>query len=174
MTTQSLPENLGGRTFAWASACLAARAALVGIISFAGWALGIERLTNWYNTGISIQPNTTVALFSTGVGIMFFAFGMRRTGAVIGLPAAVAGFLALFQTVTGINLGTDTPLLFGRPWGGTATFGPGRTGVPASISLMLISAGLVLGAFGGRWRKLAPTCGIVVGAIVLPSLMGFL
>jgi hypothetical protein len=32
-----------------------------GIVSLAGWILDMPRLTDWYDYGISIQPNAAIA-----------------------------------------------------------------------------------------------------------------
>ena len=45
-----------------ASITLGCYALLGGFLSFAGWAADIPRLTDWIGDGISIQPNTTVAV----------------------------------------------------------------------------------------------------------------
>src|SRR5436190_5419922 len=43
---------------------------LGGVTSFTGWAADIPRLTDWDNTGISIQPNATVAVTTAGAALL--------------------------------------------------------------------------------------------------------
>ena len=47
-----------------ASLTLGMYALVGGLISFAGWAADLPRLTDWNGVGLSIQPNATIAAMS--------------------------------------------------------------------------------------------------------------
>ena len=74
-----------------------------GLASFLGWAADIPRLTDWYDNGISIQPNTTVAVMVTGAAMILLAVGVRRIAGVLGVLVAVLGLTALIQYVTRLD-----------------------------------------------------------------------
>jgi DNA topoisomerase VI subunit B len=58
-----------------------------GAISFTGWALDIPRLSDWFNNGITIQPNTTAAVICAGVrGENEVAVRIKDTG--VGIPTS--------------------------------------------------------------------------------------
>jgi hypothetical protein len=61
---------------------------------------------------------------------------------------SLLGALTLVEHLAGINLGIDT-LLFDEAPGAVATTAPGRMGPPASISFLLLGAGLLLLGGGG-------------------------
>ena len=48
---------------------------LGGFISFLGYPLNIQSLTDWNNEGISIQPNTTIAVMATGFTLLLLNVG---------------------------------------------------------------------------------------------------
>ena len=89
----------------------------------------------------------------------------------LGLFTALIGGLTLTQHLTGWNFGIDT-LLFYEPPGMKATFSPGRMGVPASMSFLLIGSALMLLPGAARRRSVAAAVGVAVAAIALLSIVG--
>ena len=158
----------------WVPICLGLYAVIVGLTSFSGWAFDVPRLTDWYNSGVSIQPNTTVAAISAGAAVALLALNMRRAGAVFGLLAGLIGATTLFQYFSHVDFGIDTLLLFDRPWGRLGALAPGRMGPPAATSFTLLGTGLIVGAGVPRLRRWAPVVGLLVAGIATVSLMGYL
>src|SRR4030095_12554187 len=74
MAVQSLP-----RASRFVCAVLGLYALVGGIISFVGWPAALPRLTDWVNTGISIQPNTALAVMAAGTAIVLLMLGWKRT-----------------------------------------------------------------------------------------------
>ena len=66
-----------------AGALLGLYALVGGVLSFTGWVFNLPRLTDWYNNGISIQPNTCIAVMAAGSGLIFLNFGYRRVAACL-------------------------------------------------------------------------------------------
>jgi signal transduction histidine kinase len=151
--------------------------ALLGAgISLAGWFAHLPRLTDWDGSGISMFANTAVMAATAGAALILQTVGRpwastmcRALGAIV----ALIGAATLFQHFTGINLGIDT-LLVREPWGTRASLSPGRPGLPASLSFTLLGISLVLATGGPRARAAVPVLGVVVLAIALPSLIGYL
>jgi signal transduction histidine kinase/ActR/RegA family two-component response regulator len=148
-----------------------------GLTSLVGWAGNIPRLTDWRNDGISIFPNTATSAVLSGLLLLLHNCSppprwRGLTLALAGLVATVGG-LTLFEHVTGINLGIDT-LLFKRAWGQTAATAPMRMGLPASLSFLMIGIALLLLNFGARGRGGAAALGVIVTAISMLSIIGYL
>jgi signal transduction histidine kinase/CheY-like chemotaxis protein len=149
-------------------------AAVVGLTSFVGWVADLRRLTDWYNSGISIQPNTTIAAMAAGAAVVSLALDKRRAAAALGLLAGVIGAMTVIQYVVNVDLGVDALLLFGRPWGRLGAVAPGRMGPPAATSFTLLGIGLLFAAGILRFRPLAPAFGLMVAGIATLSLMGYI
>lgn len=149
-------------------------AAIGGLLSFIGWAADIRRLTDWLGNGVSIQPNATIAAMSTGVALLLIARGRVRLAFVAGMLTGLVGAATLFEHVSGANLGIDTLLTFGRPWGRGGTLAPGRMGLPGSLSWTFAGTAVVLLSAGGRARWLVGAIGTTLTGIALLSLTGYL
>ena len=143
-----------------------------GLISFIGWAADIRRLTAWAG-GISMQPNTTVAATAAGAALVLLTRGRRPLAAAFGLVAALIGLATVFEHVSGVDLGIDGLLTFGRPWAGTATVVPGRMGPPASISWSLLGIALLLALGRVRAQQGAAALGLAALSIAALSLIGY-
>ena len=144
-----------------------------GLLSFLGWALGVHRLTSW-GGGISMQPNTAVAATAAGAALVLLTRGRRPFATAFALLAGLIGLATLFEHMSGVDLGIDALLTFGRPWAGTATVAPGRMGPPAAASMILLALGL-LSALGGKGaRPAAPGLGLATVAIGTLSLIGYI
>jgi hypothetical protein len=147
---------------------------LAGLGSLAGWVLDLPRLTDWLGTGISIQPNTTVAAAAMGLALLFLAVGHPRWALAAGLLSGILGTTTLFEHVSRIDLGIDTLLMFDRPWGRASTLAPGRMGPVGAVSWTLLSLGVWLTSSGVRGRGAAAVISILVMLLSALSLVGYL
>jgi signal transduction histidine kinase/ActR/RegA family two-component response regulator len=162
----------------------AARVALIlalyplvgGLLSFAGWALDVPRLTDWEGTGISIQPNACLAAVGASVAVVLVVLGRRAPAALVAAAVAVIGAVTLLENVSGVALGIDELLLFGREWGSGRTTAPGRMGSPASLSWMILGASLLsmTGRLGPSAQRYAPWAAVVPLAISAFAMLGYL
>jgi PAS domain S-box-containing protein len=153
---------------------LAGLYALVGgIVSFLGWMLDIQRLTDWDGDGISIQPNATVCVIFSAAALLALAAGRHRIASVGGAVVLLIGGLTLLQWIGGFSFGLDAPLMFGREWGRVGVLYPGRMGPIGSLAWTLIGVALVLSAALPRWRSLASALAVTTAVICAPSLVGY-
>lgn len=161
-----------------AIATLGGYAVLGGLLSFVGWPADMPRLTDWGNSGISIQPNTALAAAAAGAAILLLLCNRNLWALALGTLVAVLGATTFFQHLSAVDFGIDTLLLFGREWGRTAVVFPGRMGPPAAASWTLIGISILLTAGstakGGRWLSLAATSVLATAAISSLSLIGYL
>ncbi|HWN93972.1 MAG TPA: PAS domain S-box protein, partial [Methylomirabilota bacterium] len=144
-----------------------------GVTTLIGWAVDIQPLTDWANSGISMMPNMAVALMLAGAALVLLSFGKPRAAGGLGFFSGMIGAATLFEHITGINLGIDT-LLVSRPWGQRGTLEIGRIGPPGSTSLAIIGTAIVLAAFGRKSRRWAPVGGILAIAIAMLSITGYI
>ena len=147
-----------------------------GLLTLIGWGTDVVRLTDWRNDGISMFPNAAACAILSGLTLLLNGSSRPRWRAIaraIPIIVAVVGGLTLVEHVTGIDLGIDT-LLFDRPWGQSAAAAPMRIGPPASISYLIIGTALLLANFGPRARGASAAMGVVVTAIAMLSLIGYL
>ena len=149
-------------------------AVIVGLTSFIGWVVDIQGLTDWYNSGISIQPNTTIAAMSAGGALVALALEKKRAATVLGLVTGLLGAITVLQYLANVDLGVDTLLLFDRPWGRLGAIAAGRMGPPAAASFTLLGIGILLATGIPRARQLAPAFGLIVAGIAIVSLMGYI
>lgn len=170
-TNHRSPRN-DART--WATV-LGLYALLGGLLSFAGWAADIQRLTDWYNNGISIQPNATVAVMCSGAALLLLGWGYRRTAAAIGVVIAMIGASALVQYAVDVDFARlNTLLMFGREWGRVGVVDPGRMGPPGALCWTLIGVALVLTSFPmPRVRRIVPRLALLTFAIATLSVAGY-
>jgi PAS domain S-box-containing protein len=161
----------------WGSLQLAAAlglyASAAGLLCLIGWVAGIHRLTAW-GGGISMQPNTALAATAAGAALVLLTRGRRPIAMAFALIAGVIGLATILEHVTGVDLGIDALLTFGRPWAGTATVLPGRMGPPASISWTLLGVGLLSALGGSRRRQSAAGLGLAAVSIAALSLIGYI
>lgn len=154
-----------------------------GVVSLTGWVFNLPRLTDWHNNGISIQPNTCIAVIAAGAGLIFLTFGYRRVAACLGALVTLIGGTVVFQYLTGINLGIDTVLMFDRTWGRVGVVTPGRMGPPGSLSWTIIGLTLCLTSLSGtpenpghtfKVRPLIPILALLTSAISTLSIIGYI
>lgn len=147
-----------------------------GSVTLVGWALDIQRLTDWRGHGISMLPNAAACAVLGGLAVGLDAFhGKRRHAAqrALGLAVAVIGGMTLIEHVSGQDLGIDS-LLFDRTWGQRATVAPMRMGPPASTCYLMIGMAMWLSTLGARARAVSAGLGLVVAAVAALSLTGYL
>jgi PAS domain S-box-containing protein len=149
-----------------------------GAITFSGWAFDVQRLTDWFNDGVSIQPNTCVLFVLSGSALILSALGRFRIVSVLGGLVAGVGAVTLLQYIVDADFGFNHQLTFGRTWGQLTTLTPGRMGPPASTSFTLIGTTLFLVGFrcpiAERYKGFVPIFAVVVGIIAMFSLIGYL
>jgi hypothetical protein len=157
-----------------------AYAVLGSFVSFLGWPLDIPRLTDWFNGGVSIQPNTAALLMLSATGVMLAQLRACIPVVPLGAVVAIGGIVVLTQYVVGADLGFNHQLLFGHTWGQETTVSPGRVGPPAATSLALIGTALVLLGHAGMQtaraplRRFVPVIAIGVSMLMTFSLLGYL
>jgi len=175
---QSDPRAIGepqvsARPAAIATA-LGAYALAGGVASFVGWAADVRGLTDWFDTGISIQPNTCIAVALSGVAVLLLARGRRHAGAAVGVAVSAIGVSALIQILADINLESlNTLLLFGREWGRTGVVEPGRMGPPSAVCWTLIGVALASASAGWRARRVVPPLALATLGIAMLSVIGY-
>jgi signal transduction histidine kinase/CheY-like chemotaxis protein len=149
---------------------------LSGILSLLGWALDLQRLTDWEGDGISIQPNASLAAAAIGAALVLAMLGRNRAASIIAGVTAALGVLTAFENLSGVDVGIDRLLLFNRDWGAVGTTAPGRMGVPASLSYAVLGACLLLMRDGTTAfsRELAPWLALLPLAISTLSILGYL
>ncbi len=154
--------------------------AIGGLISFAGWALDVPRFADWFGKGISIQPNTSIAMAACGLALVALANKRLSAARWLGIFAGAIGATVLFQIATGVDLHVDSLLTFGRAWGNVLVTNPGRMAAPAATSLVLIGSALVLAAWPVRPTRAnirihagAPGAAGVATVISTMSLVGY-
>lgn len=148
-----------------------------GLLSFAGWAFGVYRLTDWFGSGITIKANAAVAAIVAGAGSLALALRpedrwvVRASGGFV----ALLGGLTLVQHLTGLDFRIDT-LLFHEASNAPATASPGRMGLPASGSFLLIGLALALRSAPRppALRAAVLGFGVAVTTVSALSLLGYL
>jgi signal transduction histidine kinase/CheY-like chemotaxis protein len=147
-----------------------------GLISLIGWVADIPRLTDWDNDGICIQPNTTVAATLAGTAMLLLISGRCRPASVLGVAVALIGSTALFQHISGIDLGIDRWLMFDRTWGREGVLSPGRMGPAGATSWTLIGTAIALASLPrlSRAQRFVPVVALVTAGISGLALIGYL
>jgi PAS domain S-box-containing protein len=168
------PGTAGLRTLKRMQSCLALFALGAGATALVGWFWDIHRLTDWFNTGITIKVNGALGAVAAGLALLPTSPSVRfeRAGRMLGLLVAGLGGLTLLQHMTNWNLGIDELLVKEVP-GARATTAPGRMGPPASLSYLLIGTGLLLPR-SRSVQTLRAVLAITVLGISLLSLTGYL
>lgn len=153
-----------------------------GLVSFSGWVFDVRALTDWFNTAISIQPNTSLVAAGIGFAILASAFAYHRTSILLVIITTFFSASALLGNLTDIDIAVHDLFLFGRQWGSFGTDVPGRMGIPSSIAWTCIGVAILLAAtypypsskLARRVRILASVLSLIALAIGLLSLIGYL
>src|SRR5436190_20471345 len=88
----------------YAALALAVYVFLGGFTSFLGYPLILPALTDWNNEGISIQPNTTIAVMATGLTLLLLRSASRRLPRVLSALLGLLGATSRSQMATRIAL----------------------------------------------------------------------
>ncbi|HKE84475.1 MAG TPA: ATP-binding protein [Vicinamibacterales bacterium] len=156
---------------------LAVYALVGGLTSFIGYYADIPRLADWLNFGISIQPNTAIAVMCASLALLLLRAGYRYAAAILGVLVFAIGSTVLVEIATGIDFGIDGLFLFGREWGHSGVIVPGRMGPPPAASWTMLGLALVLAAAArihDRLRAIAPLLAMLAVGIASLSLIGYL
>jgi signal transduction histidine kinase len=154
----------------------------VGVGVGVGVGDGGGRFADWFGDGISMKANTGLAAAMTGLAVLLSSLGGRRSrgvAAVLGGLVALAAALTLSEHITGVNLGIDE-MLAKEVAGAKATAAPGRMGLPASTSFVLLGLSTVLAWLSRgpgrnvRAGRAAVTLATLACAVSSASLMGHL
>ena len=164
------------RSTSLAQPILAVYALVGGMLSFVAYVADVPRLADWLNSGISIQPNASIAVITAAIAVLLLWAGLFGAARIAGLVVFTIGATVLFQYASGINLGIDQLFLFGRPWGQALVLVPGRMGPPGAVSWTMIGLAIVLASNRSRsWaRAFAPIVALVATAIASLALIGYL
>ena len=170
-------SSAAGRHSVWTpkrvAVALGGYAVAGGLVTLLGWGFEILRLTDWFGNGISMLPNAGVGALVGGAALICLALGYRRLAIGLGALVCLGAAAIVSQHLTGIDLGIDQ-LLLDRTWGQNATYVPGRIGVPASVSFTVFGLAIVLASQGLAGRRAATIGGVLVTAIAMLSLIGYL
>jgi PAS domain S-box-containing protein len=166
----------------YAPIALALYAFVGGFVSFIGWMADIPRLADWYGHGITIQPNTTITVMSAAAAVTLISFGYFRFSSVLAAVVASIGLASVVQTASGIDLGINTFLMFGREWGRAGVVIPGLMGPPSAVSWTLIGTSLLFLLFSKRHNskefKQTRTASVTLAAVAMGistlSLIGYI
>ncbi|WP_264943388.1 sensor histidine kinase [Sphingomonas canadensis] len=152
---------------------LAALALFCCLLSFAGWLTGSARLGGFGLATSPMWPATAIGYAAMAAGLIAairerHVLALWLWGAVLAIAAA-----ALFQSMTGLRLGTDL-LLFPAQVGAVPVADPGRTG-PGGALVLLLLASSGYAASHGRWirREASALLASAVLAIGLAMLLLF-
>jgi signal transduction histidine kinase len=146
--------------------------ALAGVTALAGWAFDIQRLTDWAGVGVSMFPNTALAMVLSTIALCLHG---GRWVFIVRVCAAVAGFIGVatfYQHLSGVDLGIDR-LLFLKDWGQLAATSPGRMGPPAAVMFTVYSSCLLLATARRRWLPMAAAGGVLCMFIAGVSVLGY-
>ena len=172
MSIQPVESSIQGRV----TSAIALFLMTVSIIGLAGWAFDVALLKG-LGGAITMKANAAVALFASGVALIFISSTRptRRTlGRISAGVAALLGFLTLSEHLFGWNLGIDELLVREAP-GAAATTSPGRMGPNASLSLTLAGAALwSLYRRSARAIARAQVLGACIATLALIPLIGYL
>jgi PAS domain S-box-containing protein len=148
--------------------------ALIGATYLGLWLVGIAG--RWSASGaLTMKTNMALSLLAAGVGLLLTDPARRtvprRVAATIaGLLVLLVGVLTLSEHLLHVDLGIDQLIASEVP-GARGTASPNRIGVPGSVSLALLGAGLV----SATWRRrYAAYLGLATGVIVIVPALGFL
>lgn len=171
--------NFSDRWLKVACAALGAYALAGGTVSLLGWRFDIPRLTDWIDSGISIQPNASIAVAASGAALILLTIGHRKLSAALGLLVAFTGLTVHVQNLFGVDLGIDALFRYGRSWGNTGVLHAGRMGPPGATSWSLIGVSFLLSAIPkqhrlyARFHSSVAIIGIVTAGIASLSIIGY-
>jgi signal transduction histidine kinase len=173
-TPQPVPPSQAAGRARLVARALATYAVIGGAAGVVGWVFGERALTDWADTGISMQPNTGIAALLIGTAILALsARAFRLAGALAAMTLAI-GLAALYENFAGVRLPHTGALLFDRPWGARGTSAPGVMGIPAAVSWTLLGAAVVAESLGRGRRRIVPLIALLVAVIGSAAIVGYL
>ena len=160
----------------WLTRLCAIAAMVDGLVWLTLWFTGIA--PRWSAEGIIVmKTNMALGLALAGLALLMAAVPheaapMHRVAVYFtALLVLLVGGFTLGEHLFGHDLGIDQVLMREAP-GAAATIAPNRMGIPGSVCLILIGAGLLALTLGGRtW---APLLGVAVCFISTIPAIGFL
>ncbi len=155
----------------WIGILLGTLVLIGGLVTLTGWYLEVQRLTDWFGSGISMMPNTALSFTFLGLAMILRAADHIALMRVSSIIAGSIGLLTLVEHIIQIDLGIDR-LLVDAQWGQSGTIAPGRMGMPACFMFMLMSTALLIS--GGHFRSRAGHLATACIAISLLSVVGYL
>jgi signal transduction histidine kinase/CheY-like chemotaxis protein len=164
------------RVLSTSVACLEIFLIVGGLLSLAGWVLDVPRLTDWHDSGISIQPNTSLAVIAAGTALALLGTRFTRAAAFVGIVLSTIGATVIFQYLSGVDLGIDSRLMFERTWGRVGVTSPGRMGPAGATSWTLLGVGIIFASrpATSELRGLAPSVAVATASISALGLLGYL
>ena len=147
---------------------LLAAIALVASMVLAGWALGIDGITQLKGAAPSMKANTALSLLALAAAAGAFLTGRRREGLVLAAAMALLNGFTVAEYVLDRDLGID--LLLVRQHVNDAA-PPGRTSLAAAVALLGLAASAV--AIGLGWPRAAQYSALGGGAVGLLAIMMF-
>jgi PAS domain S-box-containing protein len=158
----------------WSVRVAGTTAVLIGGVHFALWLAGV--VPRWSAQGvITMKTNMALAQVLAGVALLSLGAGRvaprRRAVAVIASALVlVTGAATLSEHLFGVDLGIDQ-LFATEPPGAPGTASPNRMGLPGSLTLTLLAAGLLARGCSLRGSVLL---GVAACCVVLVPAVGIL
>ena len=147
----------------------------IGLTTLAGWALSIPVLKSFIPGAIQMKPNTAVGMVVLACTLFILS---NRPSTALQLAAQVMagmvlllGLASLGEYMFGWQLGIDEFLF--RDIGNTYSPYPGRIAIFVAIAFIINGAALIALPYP-RMRPLVWLMSIIVGAIGMTSLLGYL
>jgi len=146
-----------------------------GVLTLTGWFAEQPWLTDWLGSGIAMFPNTAVAVICCSLALLL-QVSQRRWATMLspffGLCTALIGGAALFEHLSRMDLRIDT-LLVDVKWGNQGSVAPGRMGLPACTSFILLGLAQILASWRWQVRRICPVLTLGVSVIAMLSISGY-
>lgn len=125
-------------------------ACLCCFVSFTGWVADVPALRDYGGDRPPVWPQTTLGYFVLSAGFLCAMRGQVRAARILWALPLGLGLISFFQTVTGLELGTDR-LLFPDMIARYAIPHPGRPTAAVTIIFVLVPIAAYLSG-KGNWR----------------------
>src|SRR6266850_525155 len=151
---------------------------LVGAATLLGWWLDIEPLKRGIGDAVAMNPATAASFILTGASLWLARTEpmpprTRRWAAALAAVVALVAIVRLAGYVLGAEVGVDQ-LLFRERLAHAGVGSPNRMAPNTALCFFLAGvAVLVLDVETGRGRRPAQFLGLVIGAIALQALVGY-
>jgi PAS domain S-box-containing protein len=160
----------------WVPYAAGGAAILIGAGHLAAWLAGA--MTHVGGGTITMKANAALGLVACGAALALSARPTpssvaRRVSTACAAFAILLGAATFCEHLLGWNLGIDQ-LLAREPAGAAATSSPGRMGLPASVSFLLIGTGLLFLSRDEDRRSRHEPFALLAGLLNLLALVGYL